>query len=210
MKYPLIILLLALLVSVRAHAAESTGLEVAYTLNGRAQTAFLTAVADTCISKGKTEPRGDRLSLVLRDVRFYQALIRFDFSTLPKGAQITDASFVFTVRGVERKDLPGQLRFFRVLTPWTEEATWSSNGASPAVDWDGLRNDIDIDREPVTVAHEESFNDLQEGGQRLRIPGFGGVVRLWVAGGAPNHGLLISFYGRAVQLEIPSREAAAR
>lgn len=212
MKKRVLLLLsfLAAAVAARATVSPPTGLEVAYTLNGKAQTAFLKPDADTCISKGKTEPLGARPSLILRDVRFYEALIRFDLSPLPKNARITAAHFVFTVRGVERKKLPGQLRFFRVLTPWTEQATWFDNGSKPTVAWDGLHPDDHIDRSPVTVHSEEVFDDIKEGGQRLSIPGFEGVLRMWHSGGAPNHGLLITFYGTAVQLEVPSREAPSR
>lgn len=189
-------------------APDQPVLDIAWRSGGRTGKTVLPAVADTSISQGKTEPLGTGKSLILRDGRFYQTLMKFDLSGIPKDAEITEASFRFKVGGVEKKGLSGEFKFFRILTPWAENATWLSSGGASPREWRGLRASEDFDAAPIATLHEEALDDKKTGGQFLTVPDFAPVVRDWVKGAKPNHGILVQFSGRAMQLSLASREAA--
>lgn len=189
-------------------APDQPVLDIAYRAGTRTAKAVLPAVADTCISEGKTSPLGTGKTLTLRDGRFYQALLKFDVSSLPKDADIIEASFRFKVGGVEKKGQPGELKFFRMVTPWGEDATWHNSGGAKPTEWRGVRASEDFEALPISMVKDDALDDKKEGGQFLAAPNFAAVVREWIKTPQKNHGILVQFAGRAMQMGLGSREAA--
>ena len=49
--------------------------------------------------------------------------------------------------------------------------------------------------------------DQWKKGTIIEVPGFAPAVEAWPAGGRPNYGFLVQFWGKSLQVGIPSREA---
>jgi hypothetical protein len=182
-----------------------TAASVTYRLNGTEVTVSLPVEADTFLSKNGANPHGQEKSVVLRDDRFLEGLIKLDLSRIPKDAEIEKASLVFKISGVENKQQAGTFDCFRILTPWTEDATWVKP-QSDAPDWNGLKAGKDFDPQPFATLDVASLDDKTTGGQIVEIPGFDSMLRQWVSGTAPNNGFLLTLKGKALQLSLPARE----
>jgi hypothetical protein len=187
--------------------SDQTRVDVIYTLDGKETHGFISAEADTSLWKNSDAALGDGNSILLRDGRYSEGLIKLDLGALPKGAQITSASFHFKVGPVENRGQPGVISCYRILTPWTEAATWHHPQPGSA-DWKGLQSGTDFVATPFSELPVASLDDKQTGGQILSIPHFEDALRQWQSGAWPDQGFLIAFNGKALQFSFASREAA--
>jgi hypothetical protein len=186
---------------------DQTGAEVDYTLDGKEATVFVPVEADTYLWKDSDVAQGDNTGLLLRDARYSEGLVRLQVDVIPKGAQILKASLRFKVQGVQNKGQAATFAFFRILTPWTEAATWHKPQPDAQTPWNGLQPGKDYDPAPFAQLPVASLDDKMPGGQILSIPGFDNAIEHWRDGSWPNQGFLITLSGKALQLGIPSREA---
>ena len=186
---------------------DQTGVDVVYMLEGKEAHGFISAEADTSLWKDSTTATGNGNSILLRDGRYSEGLIKLDLAALPKGAQITSASFHFKVGPVENRGQPGRISCYRILTPWIEAATWHQPQPGSA-DWNGLQPGRDFVAAPFAELPAASINDKETGGQILSIPHFEAALQQWQSGAWPNQGFLIALNGKALQFAFPSREAA--
>jgi len=74
---------------------DQTVVQVVYKLNGMEVNSVILVDADTYIWKGVDRNKGSENNLVLRDGSFSRALLRLNLDSLPKGAEITSATFRF-------------------------------------------------------------------------------------------------------------------
>jgi hypothetical protein len=184
-----------------------TSLSVTYKSQDKEVTASIPIDADTFLWKDSTKPAVPGKTLLLRDNRFSQALLKLDLSSVPKDAQIEKASLTFKVTGVEKKGEAGSFNCYVVKTPWTEEATWVKP-TPDASDWNGLKAGTDFDPTAFATTSVAVLDDKQKGGQPpVEIPGFEAAVQAWISGATPNNGFLLTFSSKAAQLNIPAREA---
>ena len=162
----------------------------------------LPPVADTHLWKESEKPAGNAATVVLRDNRWSQGLFRIDPGRRWATA-VQRAVFRFKAGGSER---PGNARiqFHRMLVDWSESATWSKPFPDRPETWNGLRPGRDYEAEPFAVL---SLDEWKKGGHgRGARPGEGGR-RPGARGTWPNYGFLVLFWGKALQVGIPSREA---
>ena len=183
-----------------------TAVNVTYKLNGAETTASLPVGADTFLWSKGTTPQGQGKGILLRDNRFSEGLIKLDLSSIPKDAEIEKASLVFKISGVENKQQPGTFDCFRILTPWTEDATWVKPQADATEDWNGLKPAKDFDPQAFATADVASLDDKEKGGQIVEIPGFEAMLKEWISGAVPNNGFMLTLKGKALQLSLPARE----
>jgi hypothetical protein len=189
----------------QANPAGQTSVKVTYKANGAETTALIPVEADTFLWKEGAAVQGHGKALLLRDDRYSEGLIQLDLSEIPKDADIETASLQFKVGGVQNKQQAGTFTCYRVLTPWTEEATWAKpQPESP--DWKGLQSGRDFETQAFASVDVPSLDDKQKGGQVVEIPGFEKVLKEWVSGASPNNGFLLVLKGKALQLSIPARE----
>ncbi len=183
-----------------------TAVSVTYKSNGTEATASIPVEADTYLWKDSATPMGEGKGLLLRDDRFSEALIKLDLSDIPKDAQIEKASLQFKVGGVERKGESGTFSCFLVKTPWAEDATWVKSQAD-GENWNGLALGKNFDPTPFATLSVPILDDKQKGGQIIEISDFETVLQKWLSGAAQNNGFLLTFSGKAVQVNLPAREA---
>ena len=188
---------------------DQTAVQVTYRLNGKEVSDAILVDADTYIAKGVDRNKGGEAALVLRDNAFCQALLRVNLTSLPKDADIVSASLRIKLQGVERKGETGSFFCRRILTPWTEDATWFKPQPS-AANWDGLKAGRDIENPPFASLENVALDEPKSGGKTLGIPNFAGILRQWQSGAVPNNGFLLSFNSKAVQVVIASRRSAAQ
>jgi hypothetical protein len=186
---------------------EQTGVAVTYSLDGKEVESFVPVEADTYLGKDSDVSQGDGASLVLRDNRYSEVLIRLDLSALPKGAQVSKASLQVPVHGVEKKGAGGTVSCFQVLTPWSENATWHLPQPNQSASWNGLQAKKDFNPTAFAQLQVQSLDDKQHGGQVLSVPNFETALQQWQSGGWANNGFLVTFSGAAVQFAFPSRES---
>ena len=186
---------------------EQGGVNVTYRVDGREVNGFLSVDSDTSLWKGGDIPNPGAPALILRDGRFSQALLRLDVGHIPRGAEILRATLRFRVEGVERKGETGSFKCYRVLTPWSKDATWVRPEPSTAVAWNGLQAGKDFEPKELGKTGPLDVGDLQKTHHYVEIPGLEDAVRRWHDGTWPNNGLLLTFEGKAIQLSIPSSEA---
>jgi hypothetical protein len=163
----------------------------------------LPIVADTFLWKQSKNSAGFGQSLLLRDGRFSQGLMKIDVSGLDPDAAF-DAGLHFKVGGVERKGQSATFSLHRILTDWTEDATWFKPTAEGDTTWDGLKPGRDYDANPFAQLKVDALKD----NQLIDITGIETAIRSWRSGQWPNHGFLILLNGKALQCVFPSREKA--
>jgi hypothetical protein len=161
----------------------------------------LPVVADTSLWKESKNAGGSGTSILLRDNRFAQGLIRIDPLAADLSAAFT-ASFHFKVAGVERKGMPAKFSLHRVLTDWSEDATWFSPQPDQGSAWNGLKAGTDYDAAPLAEWQTPALSDNQV----VEIEGLDRAVKAWRSGEWPNYGFLILLNGKALQCSFPSRE----
>ena len=161
----------------------------------------LPPVADTYLWKESEKPAGSGATLVLRDSRWSQALLRIDPKRL-EGDAVQRAVFRFKAGGSER---PGnaRLQFHRMLVDWSESATWSKPFPERPEKWNGLRPGKDYETQPFATLSLEEWKR----GSMVEAQGFEKAVQAWRDGVWPNYGFLVLFWGKSLQIGIPSREA---
>ncbi len=186
---------------------QQTGVDVTYTLDGKEVNGFVPVDADTYLWKDSEIAQGSNVGLILRDNRYSEALLRLNLDALPKGAQITKASLRLQVRGPEKRGAGGTLSCFRVLTPWSEDATWGRPQPRQPAQWNGLKPGQDFDATAFAQLQVVGFDDKKPGGQILSIPNFEDILQKWQSGASPNNGLLLTLNGPVVQIGFSSRES---
>jgi hypothetical protein len=188
-------------------AKDQTGVDVTYSLNGKQVTGFIPIEADTYLWKDSDTVQGQGTSILLRDNRYSEGLLRLKMDAIPKGAQILTASLRMAVHGVEKKGGTATISCFRVLTPWSENATWHKPDSDQRAPWNGLQAKRDFDPAAFAELQVPVLDDKQHGGQTLSIPNFAEALKQWQSGGWANDGFLVTFSGSANQFSFPSREA---
>jgi hypothetical protein len=172
-------------------------------VDGQDSPIFLPIAADTYLVTDKDQPNGTAELLVLQPGRTF-VLVKPDLSPLHgiDPAKITDAKLCMTI-GWKLKDGNANLSAYQMLTPWTEDATWTHPVAGAT--WTGPHEKQDY--EPTPLA---SLNLSKVTTGKIAFDGLAGVVRSWLADESKNQGLLIRFKGSAQQLNLFSRERAAK
>ena len=186
---------------------EQTGVQIVYTVDGKEATMLVPVEADTSLWKDADADNGDAGGLILRDNRYSQGLIRLQIDAIPSNARVTKAALHFKVQGVQDKGQPGTFNCFRVLTPWSEDATWHKPMPNASAQWNGLQPGKDFDPTAFATLAVPSLNDKTAGGQFISVPDFADAIQHWRDGGWPNQGFLLTLSGKALQLSLPSREA---
>lgn len=158
--------------------------------------------ADTYIWKGNNKPVGTAGGVLVRDGRFSQGLFRFDLAGLDKSMTVKRASFRFKAGASER---PGNvtLKFHRMLVNWSEAATWDQPQPDRPEMWAGPRPGKEFEAEPFATYDVEQWKPGM-----IEIAGFEKAIAAWREGTWPNHGFVVELSGKALQVNIPSREAA--
>ncbi|MDQ8204651.1 beta-galactosidase [Pelagicoccus sp. SDUM812003] len=158
---------------------------------------------DTSILHGDDRSDTGSSAVQLRSHSWHQGLFLPDLSHLPRGHSVEWAEFHAHVQWVEREG-PASMRFYRMLKPWNENASWTDNGLdSQLVLWDGLRKSVDYSDDP--------FSRWSSGGNALLagpliVPGFGSMVASWLDGSEANFGFLAQLSGEATQVNLSSSE----
>ncbi|MCX7047552.1 MAG: beta-galactosidase [Candidatus Sumerlaeota bacterium] len=173
-----------------------------WTAEGHAQSLALVPSADTMLWKDSDKPNGAGGGIALRDNRWSQGLLKLSLDGLPKDKPVEKAVFRFKAGGSER---PGnaKLQFHRMLVDWSEDAGWHKPFPDKPQVWDGLRPGKDYEAEPFATWEVEQWKS----GGMVEIPGFEKAVNAWRDGSAPNYGFVALFWGKSLQIGIPSREA---
>ena len=187
---------------------DQTTVEVVYSLNGKETHLALPIAADTSLWKGSDTSQGSSTALTLRDNRYAEALVQLRVDTIPKDAEIIKADLRFRVGGVQNKGQAGTFACFRVLTPWTEDATWIKPSPEATAPWNGLQPGKDFDPAAFAQLAVPALDDKKPGGAVFTIPDFTEALKHWQDGSWPNHGFLLTLTGKALQLFIGSREGA--
>jgi len=169
--------------------------------NGR--TLALPMAADTCIARDDDKPHGQG-AVVLRDARAQQGLFKVDLTSLPANGAFGAAAFRFSIGWHEREG-SGKIAFHRMLTDWTEEATGKHAGGPAGAAWANLRPGVDYEAAPFAVL---DLPGVTNGVQRCA--GFDDAIHRWRSGEWENHGFVAQFAGRAVQINISSRESGVK
>lgn len=139
--------------------------------------------ADTFLDvENPTDPHGDEDNLYAEGgAENLQGLLRFDNlvgsgpGQIPPGATITSASLqVYTTNTADRT----QVRFHRMLVPWTENSTWAS-----------LRNGVQLDGVEAVAVADVTYGGTATDKERT-VTGLAAAVQAW-ADGAPNRGWVI-------------------
>ena len=181
-----------------------TTIAVTYKLDGKEVSDQIPIAADTYLWKSSPIVTGHGRGLLLRDGRYSEGLLKLDLSHIPKAAQIETATLQFKVTGIERKLLAGSFLCYRVITPWTEDATWFVPRPSGAP-WNGLQSGKDFDPQPFATAEVASLAEKQA----VEVSNLAPMVQQWLNGTQPDEGFLLVFNGKATQLNIPAREELA-
>jgi len=168
--------------------ATPPALGIIVTVTGRPNPIRLPISADTYLVKGKTEAVGDAELLVLQDGRTV-VLLQPDLSPLAgvKQEEIQDATLAFTV-GWKQKDGSATFSVHRMLTAWTEDATWVSPRADAT--WAGPVADVDFEKSPLA-----SFKAPALKAGVIQVPSLAAAVKHWLAGDWPANGLLLQMTG---------------
>ncbi|MBS2018957.1 MAG: DNRLRE domain-containing protein [Deltaproteobacteria bacterium] len=155
-------------------------------------------VADTYVrAKQMTASFGSKPKM--RVSAFSEGLVRFDLSSIPANAVVDSASLRLYAHGEndeddddcddgDREGFPAvPIRFHRVTGPWTESSTYASFGQrfDPAV-------------AAVLVPN---------GGSAYKTVNVTSLVRAWVAGTAPNYGVLLRTTSKKPTLFVSSEGA---
>lgn len=165
--------------------------------DGAWPTAAYDGTSDTTIANGPDFTRNLRMDGIGTTRR--SALLKFDLSAIPMGAQVEAAELRLHVIEDSSETYP----LYEVLRPWTEDGAgwfswdgtnaWASPGAEGAAD----RGDVvlatigPVSAGPVTVPLNA------EGVAR---------VQQWVDGSRPNNGFIFQDYSRTDELSIADRE----
>lgn len=171
-------------------------------LKGQTEPLYLPVVADTCVKKGDTTPHASS-AVELRTGGSCKALFRVDTSAMARDARVERAWFRFTVRSHEKPGDAG-LRFYRMLTDWSEGATWILPSLDAPCPWCGPRPGADFDARPLAAYHTAWW----PGDGAYAVGGFADAVANWATGAWRNAGFLALLDGGVEQLRLDSREAA--
>ncbi len=188
--------------------ADATSVTVDCKIDGKEEQITLPFRKDTFLWKNSDIAKATDTTLHIRDNHYAVALVQLDLTSLPKDAEILSASLNFRVNYVENKNQPGEILCSRILTPWSEDATWVKPDHKADTGWDGMKAGHDYAPSPfasIKVDHLEAV----KGGQPISIPGFADAVKAWKDGTWDNDGFVITFSGPAVQIGIPSSKAHA-
>lgn len=132
-------------------------------------------------------PTSNNGSLVFWGVNtsFFVSLIKFDLSSIPANATITNAKLLLTCRS-GTASITAQIH--RILRPWTEGgATW--NKYDGTFDWAtaGAKNTI-IDYDD-TLLGTLTWTSIDA---QIEVPVLSEIVQSWVNGSDPNYGFRIT------------------
>jgi hypothetical protein len=144
-------------------------MQASNTSNGLHDCQILHPVADSYITNKLDLHGSDEQLLIGRTPGTTQALMRFDLSTIPAGAQTTITTANLHLTLADRMG-PADFAIHRVTAPWNEA---SVSGQSFAAAFD-----------PTVEAGFDNYDAVAD--VQLK-----GLVSEWVQGGAPNYGLLI-------------------
>jgi hypothetical protein len=172
-------------------------------IGDHAKPQFLPPVADTALWKQSPNSQGSGNAMVLRDNRWSQGLVKLNVDAIDPTADFT-AVFHFKVGGVERKGQPAVFTLHRMLTDWSESATWFKPSADSQATWNGLKPGVDYVAEPFAKWETPSLNT----NQLVDIGGVEKALKAWRDGSWPNDGFLLLLNGKALQCSVPTREAA--
>ncbi|MEV4315002.1 DNRLRE domain-containing protein [Actinocrispum sp. NPDC049592] len=135
------------------------------------------------------------------DGTVHRGLVRFDLRDIPVGAQITSATLSLSYGATTAP--VGATSLQRITRDWKEgkaafPGSCDGSGASWLETQGGVRWTADgVDTDPALVASIPARSRTTAGKDTVDIAG---VVRQWVAGQAPNHGLLV----KAVDEKVPA------
>ena len=193
-----------LLPEATAQAANDTRQTSVVVVCGKASkttTVTLPPVADTHLWKESEKSAGNSATIVLHDNRWSQGLFRIDPAPLGD-VPVERAVFRFKAGGSER---PGNARIqlHRMLVDWSESATWAKPFPDQPKTWNGLQSGKDYEAEPLAVLSLDEWKK----GATVEVPGLEKAVEAWRTHAWPNYGLLVLFWGKSLQVGIPSREA---
>jgi hypothetical protein len=172
-------------------------------LVGREQPVYLPPEIDAHLWKEHRGTQGNWRRLVLRDNRHSQGLMRFDVDALRGQGTVRRATFRFRLETVERGDRPGKILLHRLLTDWSENASWYKPALDRDAEWNGLRAGTHFVQEPFAVVEKASMSvgSLVE----MEVTE---ALQAWLRGDWPNHGFLFLYQGAGIEIGVPSREAA--
>lgn len=192
-----------------ARAAASAGADTlanrpgaVVSLSGQKQPCYLPVAADTCLWKDDARSRGSDSVVSVRDGRFCQGLFKLNLDALPAGATIETAQFR-AFSGWRERPGGATLKVYRLLTDWSEDATWFKPFADQQRAWNGLRPGVDFEAQPFATFQRDDF----PAGKFISVDGFESVVRGWAAKKWPNYGFLVTLSGKAMHVNLSSREA---
>jgi hypothetical protein len=158
----------------------------------------LPMLADTSVT-ADDKPRGEAI-LVLRDGNYSRALLKPDLSKIPDKAKVDRADFRFRIGWREREE-SGKLAFYKMLTKWTEDATGRHADGTSESAWK-LQAGIDFEKTPFATY---DIAVVKTG--TVVVPGFEDALNQWLQDGSSNFGFLMTFNGKAMQINVNSRES---
>ena len=171
-----------------ARASTMSGAAVITVLDPTGGNLSLVPVVDTTISSSGFKPQGE--ATILAGARgnsgIDRALVRFDLSSIPTNAVVSNANFQLTV---VRGPPGGQISTFsihRVLKAWESSATWTI--AAPGSNWAGpgglAGTDFVVSPSAERAGPSETF-------QMTPNPGLMEDLQHWIANPQSNYGWLL-------------------
>jgi hypothetical protein len=170
-------------------------------VSGGSSEVRLPIVADTSLWKESRQANGSVRGMILRDGRFSQGLVKVDTQGLGSSSTL-HAALHFKVGGVEKKGKSATFSLHRMMTDWSEDATWFKAFPDRDAAWNGLKAGTDYEAKPFANWTTEALND----GQIVDIIGMDEAVAAWRDGKWPNFGFLLLMNGKALQCGVPTRE----
>ncbi len=163
----------------------------------------LPMLGDTWFWKEKNEDKAKDSSLITRDGRWGQALLKPDLSLLPKDATIEKARMEINI-GWREKPGSAKITVYRMLSDWSENATWAKPFPDKDAAWNSMKPGADYEAAPAATLE---IKEVKTG--KITVEGLENLVRGW-AKGAPNNGFALQTSGGVVQVNFDSKEAGER